>query len=95
MRVIHMYLDLIDEELDGAKEYAERYLEYKSSKPQWSKMCAEMASDELKHSEYIKEIATQTMNDLPWVPAETKDRWDTCMRHYGERVAMVRLMLSK
>lgn len=90
-----MYLDLIDDELNSAKEYAERYLEYKSSKQQWGKMCADMALDELKHADYIKEIAQQTINDLSWVPAEDQDRWDKCMKHFGERVAIVRLMLSK
>lgn len=95
MRIIHMYVDLIDEELDGAKEYAERYLEYKQSKPQWSKMCAEMASDELKHAEYIREIGQQTIDGLSWVPEDTSDAWNSCVRHFGERSALVRLMLSK
>lgn len=95
MRVIEMYIDLIDDELNSAKEYAERYLEYKTSKPQWAKMCADMASDELKHADYIREIAQQTADGLSWMPDATKDKWSWCIGHMGERVALVKMMLSK
>lgn len=95
MRVIEMYIDLINEELDSAREYAEKYLEYKTSKPQWARMCSEMASDELKHAGYIQDIAQQTADGLSWMPDSTRDDWSYCVGHMGEKIALVKMMLSK
>lgn len=95
MKRVDMYLDKIKDELDGAMDYAEKYISYKTDKPQWSRMYGEMATDELKHAEYAKSIAQQYIDGLAWAPEEVMDQWNHCVAHYGEKVALIKLMLSK
>ena len=95
MTKIDRYIETINEELDGAKMYAEFFIEYQKKNPNWSRMFSEMATQELTHAEYIKTMAEEFAEGLPWMPEEAKDKWEHCMRHYGEKVAVVKLMLSK
>lgn len=95
MRKIHDYIDRICDELDDAKEYAERYILNKGWNQQWGKMYHEMAEDELKHAEYLKQIATEHIGMLDWIPDESRYAWDACVAGFSERAAVIRLMLSK
>jgi hypothetical protein len=60
MRSIKKYVEAIEEELEGAKDYAEKYVEAKA-KGETNKASRyhEMANDELKHSTYIHEWAVK------------------------------------
>lgn len=95
MKTIHKMRCLIEDEVDSAMDYAEKYLEYKNSKPSWASMYSEMAKQELTHSEYLTTIATEAMSDIAWIPEEDKEAFDKCQKRAMEKNAMVKLMLSR
>lgn len=95
MKKIRDYIERINEELSDAKHYAEKYLLNKGWSQSWSRMYSEMATDELRHAGYIRQIAAEHIKMLGWIPDECRDAWDECEAHYPEKVAMVQLMLSK
>ena len=65
MRAIKKYVEAIDEEIEGAKDYAEKYVECKA-KGDMSKAnrYKEMASDELKHAMYQHEWAVVEIEEI-------------------------------
>jgi ferritin len=92
---------LADEMLDeicSAKEYAEMYVEYKSKGDSaWANRFKEMATDELKHSGYLHELAVSEIDTLSKVfepPQAMLDKWEKDHSKYVEKTAWVRQMLS-
>ncbi len=88
----------IDEELEGAKEYAESYLEWKSrGENDTYKRYKEMANDELKHSNYIHDIALSKIDRLEDVfvaPEEMREVWKSSHAKYVEKSAWIKTMLN-
>lgn len=89
---------MVDEELEGAKTYAEKYIERKASgDTTWANRFKEMSSDELKHANYIHELAVQEIDDLSRVytpPSEMKEEWDKKHVKYVECAAWIKQMLT-
>lgn len=97
MKKIKMYVDWIDDELEGAKCYAERYVYHKAKGSQWAGRFQQMANDELQHAEVIHQIAVEEIEQLNTVfkaPQEMQDAWDKSHVEYVERAAWVRKMLD-
>lgn len=98
MKKIQRYVDLMEEEIESAKEYAECYLSHKAkSEVLWANRYREMAEDELKHAMYIHEKATMDIDELSRVftpPVEMQEKWDESHKHYVEKVAWIKQMLS-
>ena len=95
MKKIHKMIKCIKEELEGAEMYAEKYIIYKTSKPEWSRMYAEMATDELDHAESLHEMGDEWMKTLSYIPEEDKEYWEHCGAKLAERTAQVKLLLTK
>lgn len=98
MRNIKNYVDKIAEETEGAKEYAEKYVEEKA-KGEIAKAnkYREMATDELKHAGYIHDFAISDISALEKVytiPSDMFDRWERAHKEYVEKVAWIKQMLS-
>lgn len=98
MKKIEILVDKINEELCGAKEYAEEYL-YRKSKGDtaFAKHYLEMANDELKHANYIHEIAVSEIDMLSKTytpPVEMQEKWDKSHKKYVEKAAWIRKMLE-
>ena len=99
MKMIKKYVEKIDEEICGAKDYAEKALECKAmgESDRYTKYKA-MAADELNHAMTIHEFAAQDIEKLksvyPDVPQEMMEKWEKSHKEYVERVAWVRQMLS-
>lgn len=97
MKMIKVLVEQLDEELEGAKEYAEKYVECKvKGNMQRASRYKEMAEDELKHSGYIHEMAVQEIEQLKKVytaPADMQEKWDKSHKEYVERAAWIRQML--
>ena len=98
MRAIKKYVEAIDEEIEGAKEYAERYVECKA-KGDMSKAnrYKEMASDELKHAMYQHEWAVVEVEEIGKVftaSADMMEKWEKAHKEYVEKVAWIKQMLS-
>jgi predicted RNA-binding protein with EMAP domain len=98
MKHIEELIEEICEELDGACEYAEKYIK---SKAQGHSLRAtkykSMAEDELTHAGNIKDFAGQDVEEIRRVfelPHEVEEKWERAIKHYAERVAWIRYMLN-
>lgn len=98
MRSIKAYVEHIDEELEGAKDYAEKYVEAKAKgNVSMANKYKEMASDELRHAGYVHEFAVAEIDALSKVytpPVEMQKKWEESHREYVEKAAWIRQMLS-
>lgn len=83
------------DELEGAQKYAEKYIYYANSKPEWAKMYSEMAKQELHHADMLHKIYQEAYDDMRWVSEEDAEMWEKCIDHKAEVTALVELMLSK
>ena len=95
MKTIHKMRCEIEDEAESAMNYAEKYLEYKNSKPNWATMYSEMAKQELTHADYLLTIAKEAMSGIAWIPEEDKEAFDKCQKRALEKSAMTKLMLSR
>lgn len=97
MKVIHKFIEQMKEELEGARNYAEKYLEHKArGEMAIAKKYAEMAEDELKHATYIKEITTGEVEELKKVykfPESLDEEWIHAHKHFAECMAITKQML--
>ena len=98
MRTIKKYVEDIDEEIEGAKKYAEKYVEAKAKGDTIkANRFREMASDELKHATYLHEWAVAEIQEISKVfvaPVEMQEKWDKAHKEYVEHVAWIRQMLA-
>ena len=89
---------MIEEEMEGAKEYAEKYVECKAKGDMnRANRYKEMANDELKHSSYIHEWAVKEIEEISKVytaPVEMVEKWDKAHKEYVEKVAWIKQMLA-
>lgn len=93
MKIKH-YMEMIHDEMCGAKEYALKYVEYKNSKPNWARMYDEMAEAELKHADYLSQMAQEYFDDLAWKSEDSKIEWEHCKNKMTEKTALVKMILS-
>lgn len=88
----------IEEELVGAKEYAEKYVEGKAKGDmQWANRYKEMANDELKHAGYLHDRAMQEIEEIGKVfkpTEEMEEKWEKCHKKYVGQSAWIKQMLS-
>lgn len=98
MTKIKRLVDKIDEELDGAKEYAEDYISCKAKgNTSWAQKYKEMANDELRHAMNIHDKAVAEIEELNKVytpPVEMQDAWDKSHKEYVEKTAWIKQMLT-
>lgn len=98
MRHIKVYTEAIEEEIEGAKDYAEKYVEAKvAEKQEQAHKYKEMANDELKHAMYNHEWAVAEINKLSKMyepPSEMLEKWNKIHREYVEQVAWIKQMLA-
>lgn len=98
MTKIKKYVEAINEELEGAKNYAEMYVELKAKgESSWANKYKEMAQDELKHAMYIHDKATADITELSKVytpPVEMQNEWDESHKIYVEKTAWIKQMLA-
>jgi hypothetical protein len=98
MKLIKDYVDRIDEEIEDAKNYAEKYVEYKVKNDMArANKYKEMATDELKHASYEHEWAVHEIEQISKVynpPEGMMEKWEKSHKEYVERVAWIRHMLA-
>lgn len=95
MKRVYDMIDEIKDELCSANEYGEKYIWYKSTKPEYAPMFAEMASQELDHASYLAKVGSAMMEQMTWVPEKDKEAWENCIKKMADKVAWVKLMLTK
>lgn len=98
MKIIKDYVEHINDEIDGAKEYAEKYIECKvKGNTANANRYKEMANDELKHAMYIHEWAVAEISQIEKIytaPVEMIEKWEKAHKEYVEKTAWIRQMLS-
>jgi hypothetical protein len=98
MRLLKKYREHICEEVEGAQEYAEKYVESKArGESGRASKYREMAYDELKHAETVRDMAFEDMQKLAAVtplPSEDEEEWNKVNKHCFEEIALVKHMLS-
>lgn len=97
MTKIKGYVKKIEDELDGAKEYIEKALWYKSKGDQnrYTKY-REMSMQELQHAMNIHEFAVADIEQLekvyPDIPQKMLDAWDKSHNEFIEKTAWIKQM---
>lgn len=98
MRHIKVYTDAVSEEIEGAKEYAEKYVEAKvGGDMEKASKYKEMANDELKHAMINHEWAVAEVNKVSKMyepPAEMLEKWSKAHKEYVEEAAWIKQMLA-
>lgn len=98
MRRIKELTDQIKEELKGAKEYAEKSLDYKAhGDSSRAAKYKDMANDELKHALNLHEEAVEEIRKLSEVytaPASMQETWDIMHKEFIEKTAWIKTMLQ-
>lgn len=98
MKIIKKYVEAIKEEVEGAKEYAESYVECKAKgNMQKAAKYNEMANDELKHAMYEHQWAVKEIEEISKVytaPVEMQEAWEKAHKEYVEKVAWIKKMLE-
>ena len=98
MTKIKKLVEHIEEEICGAKDYAEKYVEYKArGNTQWATKFKEMANDEIKHAGYLHDLTIQEIETLSKVytpPVEMQKKWDEEHNEYVEKAAWVKQILT-
>lgn len=98
MRKIMEIIDKIDEELDNAKEYAEKYIEYKVADDIIKiEIFKEMAKDELRHASFWHETLIKETESLCKVfvaPEQICKAWEESHKRFVEKSAWIKQMLA-
>ena len=98
MKSIKKYVEQLEEELEGAQDYAEKYVECKAKgNISRANRYKEMATDELKHCGYIHEMAVQEIEEIKRVytaPSEMQEKWEKAHKLYVERASWIKQMLT-
>ena len=98
MRKIKEYVDHLKEEVESAKEYAEKYIECKAKgNTQRANRYKEMASDELKHATYVHEWAVMEVEEISRVykpPVDMMEKWEHEHKKFVEDVALIKKILD-
>lgn len=97
MKKIKEYVEAIREEVDGAKDYAEKAVECKvKGNAMKASRYREMAEDELKHAMYLHEWAVAEIEAISKVytaPVDMMEKWEREHKKYVEDVAWIKQML--
>ena len=64
MKVIAKIVDLIEDELEGAEQYAELALQYKTEHPKLAEKLHELAGVEMMHVKQLHAEATRLIEDV-------------------------------
>lgn len=98
MKIIEKMIDCLHEEVEGAMEYAEKYIENKArNNINRANKYKEMATDELKHAGYLREMDIMDIDEMKKVYTLTEEEetaWEHGHKHINEKMAMVHHMLS-
>ena len=57
-------------------------------------MYEEMAEAELKHADYLSQMAQEYFDDLAWKSEDSKIEWEHCKNKMTEKTALVKMILS-
>ena len=97
MKKIKDYIEKINDEIEGSKEYIEKALWYKAKgdNSRYNKL-KEMSLQELQHAMNIHQFCSEDIAELekvyPTIPQEMMDKWKKAHDEYVEKVAWLKQM---
>lgn len=98
MKKIKRLVKLIDDEIEGAECYAERYLESKADgDSEMASRYHDMANDELKHMGYLHDYTVKEIEKISKVfqpPSDMINKWDEEHEKYLDKVDYIKSMLN-
>ena len=97
MKLLDHMMEHICDELDGAWEYTEKYLENKAKGESRYARYRQMALDEINHAETLYSFTVEDIQSLKKVytlTAEEDEKWDHTKKRFMERVSMLKHTLS-
>lgn len=98
MKMLKEKLEHLEEEIEGAREYAEKFIKCKSGgNMARANRFKEMAQDELKHATYLRDMDLVDVADLKKVynmTEEEESMWEHGQKHLTDQIAMVMHILS-
>jgi septation ring formation regulator EzrA len=98
MKMLEKMLDHLEDEIDGAREYAEKYIECKArGNVSRATRYKEMAHDELKHATFLKEMDVADVSELKrtyHMTEEEQSAWDHGQKRLTDQMALVMHILS-
>lgn len=94
MERIRMYIDEVDDEIHSACDYAEKYIIFRTKKPNWAKMYMEMAQEEMRHANNLYNIGQEFMDELSWVSDDDKMKWGRLGARMADKLALAKMMLT-
>lgn len=97
MKVITDLIDLLDNELESAKEYAERFIMLKANNDDLAEKFKTMAEDELHHSSIIYAYTIRELDRVEAVftlSAMLSEIWEKKRKKYIEESAFIKQMIS-
>lgn len=98
MKMIDKMLKHLEEEVEGAKDYAEKYIECKAREHMnRANKYKEMATDELKHAGYLRDMDIADIEELKnvYTMSEAEEEaWEHGHKRLNEQMAIVKQMLS-
>jgi ferritin len=98
MKTIDKMIEHIDEEVEGAREYAEKYIECKSrGHTGRAAKYKEMAFDELKHAETVYAFAEEDVENIRKVhplSVDEEELWAHAKKKMYEHIAHIKSYLT-
>lgn len=94
MEYITNLAEHMDDELDGAEEYARSACKHKDISPTYAKHLHDMSMDELRHAQYINDEARRYIKEHTETP-ELRHVWDFVTRRSDKRIEKVNEMLKR
>ena len=86
------YIEYTDEELAGARKYADMFLMYKDE-PEWSALCADMAKNKLNFAQIFHDKACDEIKTAK-LPRAMAQIWEIEEDYYEEEKAIIKRMLE-
>lgn len=98
MKYIDDMVEKVDEEIEGAMEYAEQYIVQRAAgNMSRAGQYREMAMQELNHATIIRDYAIQDVEAIKknhTLTEEEDERWNRCLRKLTEKMAGVKTLLA-
>ena len=98
MNYIDDMIDKLEEEVEGAVDYAEESIKCRAKgHTDRANRYKSMALDEISHAEAIRNFTTQDIEEIKRVytlPAEDEEKWHKAHRKFNEIIAAIKLMLN-
>lgn len=99
MRIIKKLAGMIDEEIDGAMEYARDACQYRDDYPEIARMWAELAEQELRHINRLHEAVVEQIEEArasgKTLPAGMMEMYEWIHGRQIERVNAVKNYIAQ